>query len=95
MSFAVVFAMAQNTAIVTENGDANTAYVNQQGVTNTATIIQIGDKNGAAVADHFASSLYPVLTGTKGFKDVENNTGSIPDKHLQVQFQQVGSRNGK
>lgn len=76
--FSAGFIMAQNTATVTETGDANTAYINQHGTNNLATMTQIGDKNGAAVADHYASSLYSVLTGTKGItQEGEDNKGKI------------------
>ncbi|MEI6565665.1 MAG: hypothetical protein WCR20_03240 [Verrucomicrobiota bacterium] len=80
-------AMAQpNTAVVTDNGSFNASYINQLGGVNgnnSATITQIGDLNNAAVGDHAASSLFPVLTGTKGItQSGKGNTGSISQTNL-------------
>lgn len=89
MVFAASFAMAQpNTATVTDNGSFNSSYINQLGGlngNNQATITQIGDMNNAAVTDHVASSLFSVLTGTKGItQDGTGNKGTISQTNLLV-----------
>jgi len=76
--FAVGFIMAQNTATVTEIGASNTGYVNQLGLNNQAIIDQLGSMNIADVVDNHASTLYPLLTNTKGIIQVgDENEGSI------------------
>jgi len=72
-------AMAQvNTATVTETGNNNTGYVNQLGVSNTAVIDQIGNLNNASTSDNYASSLFGILTDTKGVTQIGNhNDGTI------------------
>jgi hypothetical protein len=85
MVFAASFAMAQNTATVTELGNNNAGYVNQLGATNTATIDQIGNLNNASTSDVYASSLFGKLTDTKGVTQVgDHNTGTITQHNPYV-----------
>ena len=78
LTFAGGFAMAQNTAMVTELGNNNTGYVNQLGASNSATIDQIGNLNNASTSDAYQSTLFGSLTDTKGITQVgDDNSGSI------------------
>ena len=71
-------AMAQNTATVSTIGDYNTNYVNQLGSDNTAKVTQFGDFNTADVSDNQASTLFSILTDTKGImQDGKENKGTI------------------
>ena len=78
MVLAASFAMAQNTANVSEDGNLNTSYVKQQGSTNAAYVTQVGDLNTADVSDKYKSSLFGSLDGAKGItQEGNNNTGVI------------------
>ena len=69
---------AQNTATVTDNGSFNGAFIEQINHPNTATITQTGDLNTADKADHFANTLFGLLTGAKGVtQHGVGNTGTI------------------
>lgn len=85
MVFVAGFAMAQNTATVAETGNLNKSNVDQTGSLNSAVITQIGDNNDAATADKYASSLFGVLTGTKGI--IQNGSGNSGTIYQENQLQ--------
>jgi len=97
MVLAASFAMAQNTATVTDNGDGNRSYVNQLGATNNAIIDQIGDLNNADFIepwDHFKSSIDGIGILAKDARGVtqvgDDNTGIIIQHNAFVGIGQAG-----
>lgn len=83
-----ISAFAQNVAQVTASGNNNVAFVDQIGgvpVSNHATINQIGNNNVANQSDLYASSLFGLLTGTKGIsQNGSGHTGTINQTNLHA-----------